>query len=176
MQTRPVKALCAAVLLSACAGIPISLPGGAAGGTSTGASGGDVTTASGNVAADVIAYTNQQRARNGLPAFTTSTKLMDAAQLQARQMAQYQRLSHEISGAPYPNLASRLQAVGYVYRDAAENIAWNQRDAQAAVASWMNSTGHRANILDPSLIQIGAAMARSSKGEPYWIQVFGTPR
>jgi uncharacterized protein YkwD len=161
------------MLLSACAGIPIALPGG---GTSTGTSGGDVTTGSGNVAADVIAYTNQQRTRNGLPAFATSAKLMDAAQLQARQMAQYQRLSHEISGAQYPNLAARLQAVGYVYRDAAENIAWNQPDAKAVLASWMASAGHRANILDPSLTQMGAAMARSSKGEPYWVQVFGTPR
>ena len=39
-----------------------------------------------------------------------------------------------------------------------------------------NSAAHRANILDPYLKEIGAAMVRSSKGEPYWIQVFGTPR
>ena len=172
MQTRLLKALLM-VSTSACAGLPLPAP---AGGTSGGTATGGVTTASGSVAADVIAYTNQQRARNGLPALATNAKLMDAALLHARQMAQYQRLSHEISGATYPNLASRLQAVGYVYRDAAENVAWNQPDAKAVVASWMASSGHRANILDPSLTQIGAAMARSSKGEPYWIQVFGTPR
>ena len=158
--------------MNACAGIQVpGSPGGSGGGSP-----GGVTTASSSVATAVIAATNQQRARNGLPALATSSKLMDAAQLHARQMAQYQKLSHEISGAPYPNLASRLQAVGYVYRDAAENVAWNQPDAQAVLASWMSSSGHRANILDPSLTQIGAAMARSSKGEPYWIQVFGTPR
>ena len=160
--------------MSACAGMTIPVPGSPSG--SGGASSGGVTTASGSVAAAVIAATNQQRARNGLPALATSSKLMDAALLHAKQMAQYQKLSHEISGAPYPTLATRLQAVGYVYRDAAENVAWNQPDPQAVLASWMSSPGHRANILDPSLTQIGAAMARSSKGEPYWIQVFGTPR
>jgi len=161
-------------VMSACAGMTLPTPGSPGGGGST--SSGGVTTASSSVAAAVIAATNQQRARNGLPALATSAKLMDAALLQAKQMAQYQKLSHEITGAPYPNLAARLQAVGYVYRDAAENIAWNQPDAEAVLASWMSSSGHRANILDPSLTQIGAAMARSSKGEPYWIQVFGTPR
>jgi uncharacterized protein YkwD len=59
---------------------------------------------------------------------------------------------------------------------AAENVAWNQQNAQSAVNSWMNSSGHRANILDPSLTEMGAAMTRSARGEPYWIQVFGSPR
>jgi uncharacterized protein YkwD len=101
---------------------------------------------------------------------------MDAARIQAQQMAKYQRADHTISAAQYPSLVSRLQAVGYLYSNAAENVAWNQRDAQSVVNGWMNSSGHRANILDPNLKEIGAAMARSAKGEPYWIQVFGTPR
>ena len=171
MQTRPLASLGLA-LLTGCAGIPVSVPGAPSGSSSTGG----VTAAPSSVGADIIAYTNQERARNGLPPLAASSKLMDAALLHAKQMAQYQQLSHEISGAPYPDLGSRLQAVGYVYRDAAENVAWNQQSAQAVVASWMKSSGHRANILDPALTQIGAAMARSNKGEPYWIQVFGTPR
>lgn len=164
---RPLLPSAGALLLCACAGIQIPVPTPTTGGA---------TTASGNVAADVITYTNQERVRNGLPAFTTSSKLMDAAAIQARQMASFQRLDHVVNGAQYPTLADRLQAVSYVYRDAAENIAWNQTDARAVVKSWMASSGHRANILDPTLTQIGAAMARSSKGEPYWVQVFGTPR
>ena len=91
-------------------------------------------------------------------------------------MAAALRLAHTISEASYPTMQDRLAAVGYAYMQAAENVAWNQRDAQAAVARWMSSTGHRANILDPGLTEIGAAMARSSRGEPYWIQVFGRPR
>lgn len=101
---------------------------------------------------------------------------MQAAQLHAQQMAQYQRMDHTISGAQYPTLQSRLDAVGYPYRNAAENVAWNTQTAQSVVTGWMNSSGHRANILNPALTEIGAAMARSAKGEPYWIQVFGTPR
>lgn len=101
---------------------------------------------------------------------------MEAARLHALQMAQHQRMDHTISGAQYPTLQSRLDAVGYQYRAAAENVAWNNPTAQGTVAGWMNSPGHRANILNGGLTEMGAAMARSTKGEPYWIQVFGTPR
>ncbi|HEY8175615.1 MAG TPA: CAP domain-containing protein [Gemmatimonadaceae bacterium] len=166
----PAACLCASILI-ACASLQIPAPAPPAG------KGPGTTTAStGSVAADVVAYTNQARARNGLPAFATNSKLMDAARIHAQQMAQFQRADHSITGAQYPTLVTRLQAVGYNYSNAAENVAWNQRDAQSVVNTWMNSSGHRANILDPNLKEIGAAMARSSKGEPYWIQVFGTPR
>jgi len=101
---------------------------------------------------------------------------MEAARIHAEQMAAAQRSDHTINGAQYPTMQSRLQAVGYVYMQAAENVAWNQSSAQAAVNSWMSSSGHRANILDQGLTEMGAAMARSSRGEPYWIQVFGRPR
>lgn len=101
---------------------------------------------------------------------------MEAARLHALQMAQYQRMDHTISGAQYPTLQSRLDAVGYQYRAAAENVAWNRQSPESVVGGWMSSAGHRANILDPNLAEMGAAMARSAKGEPYWIQVFGTPR
>jgi len=101
---------------------------------------------------------------------------MEAARLHAEQMAAYRRADHTISGATYPTMQSRLDAVGYVYSSAAENVAWNQGSAQEAVNSWMNSSGHRANILDPQLTEMGAAMARDANGQPYWIQVFGRPR
>lgn len=160
----------AAVLFAACANLQLPVP---SGGTTPGAGtpGGDAS-----VAADVVRFTNDARARNGLPALATSARLMEAARIHADQMAAAQRAEHTLSGAQYPTLQSRLQAVSYVYASAAENVAWNQSSAQAALNSWMNSSGHRANILDPSLKEIGAAMARSSRGEPYWIQVFGTPR
>lgn len=133
-------------------------------------------TTSGSVAADIVRFTNEQRVRNGLPAFVTSTRLVDAARIHAQQMAQHQRMEHTISGATYPTLQSRLDAVGYQYRSAAENVAWNDQTAQSTVDGWMRSPGHRANILNSGLTEMGAAMARSAKGEPYWIQVFGTPR
>jgi uncharacterized protein YkwD len=183
MRTLRTSALCfCAFALGACAGLPISIPTGGtggtggSGGTKTGAGSGTTTTAPSSVANDIVRYTNDARVRNGLPPFGANANLMEAARVHAQQMAQFQRSDHTISGAQYPTLVSRLQAVGYSYSNAAENVAWNQRDAQSVVTGWMNSSGHRANILDPNLHEIGAAMARSSKGEPYWIQVFGTPR
>ena len=100
---------------------------------------------------------------------------MEAARIHAEQMATHERDEHTISNARYPTMQTRLAAVGYEYSRAAENVAWNQRSAQQVVTTWMNSSDHRRNILNSQLTEIGAAMARSSKGEPYWIQVFGTP-
>src|SRR5688572_25789304 len=162
------SALCFAGLTIGCTGLPLPVP---AGGSSAGTSG-----SSGDVTAEIVRFTNDARIRNGLPALTADTRLMEAARLHAQQMASYQRLEHTISGARYPDMQSRLDAAGYVYANAAENIAWNQPNAQGAVTTWMNSAGHRTNILNPQLTQIGAAMARSARGEPYWIQVFGRPR
>jgi len=151
-----------ATLVGACSAI--RSPGGSSAPTTT------------NVAGDVIRFTNDARVRNGLPMLGTNPKLNEAARVQAEQMARAQKLDHTIPGAAQPTLESRLQAATYIYSSAAENVAWNQTSPQAAVNSWMNSTGHRANILDKGFKEIGAAMARSSKGEPYWVEVFGTPR
>jgi uncharacterized protein YkwD len=161
------SARCArAIVLGACANVPVggpaSPPAGPTGSPAT-------------IAADIIRYTNDARARNGLPAFRTSSRLMEAARIHAEQMSTHQRDEHTIANARYPTMQTRLAAVGYEYSRAAENVAWNQRSAQQVVNTWMSSSGHRANILNAQLTEIGAAMARSSKGEPYWIQVFGTP-
>lgn len=154
--------------LVACTALPVPVPSSSGTGTSTAS---DATAAQ-----DVVRFTNDARARRGLPALRTSALLMEAARIHAQQMAQAQRAEHTISGARYPTMQSRLDAVGYPYAQAAENVAWNQPGAQTVVTGWMNSSGHRANILDPGLTEMGAAMARSSRGEPYWIQVFGRPR
>jgi uncharacterized protein YkwD len=168
MRTMLTPALCLA-LTAACAGVSLPVPGGSSTGTGT-------ATAPADVNAEIVRYTNDARARNGLPGLAPDARLMEAARLHAGQMASYQRLEHTISGARYPDMQSRLEAAGYDYANAAENIAWNQANAQSAVTTWMNSAGHRANILNPQLTQIGVAMARSARGEPYWIQVFGRPR
>lgn len=170
MRTLRVPAFCL-LLASGCSTLAIPTTSGGSATTTT-----VPPTSASAVANDVVRFTNQERARNGLSALATSPRLMQAAQLHAQQMAQYQRMEHTISGAQYPTLQSRLDAVGYQYRNAAENVAWNSQTAQSVVTGWMNSAGHRANILNPDLTEMGAAMARSAKGEPYWIQVFGTPR
>lgn len=158
------------IVATACATVPIPLP--APGGSTTGGA----TPGSASVAEEVVRYTNDARARNGLPALRTSAKLAEAARIHAEQMASAQRAAHTIANARYPTMQDRINAVGYAYLQIAENVAWNQRGAQEVVAGWMTSSGHRANILDPGFTEIGAAMARSARGEPYWIQVFGRPR
>ena len=168
------SALCFAILALGCTGLPVAFP--APGGTNNPRTGTAANDNLATIAADIIRYTNDARAQKGLPALRTNGKLMEAARIHAQQMASAQRSDHTITGAHYPTMQSRLDAVGYGYMQAAENVAWNQASAQAVVASWMASSGHRTNILNSGLTEIGAAMARSSRGEPYWIQVFGRPR
>jgi uncharacterized protein YkwD len=120
-----------------------------------------------SAAAEVVTLTNESRLRNGLRALVINPRLTEAARLHAEQMAGWQRLAHTIEGARYPNIQSRLQAAGYVYENAAENVAWNQRTASDVMRTWLNSSGHRANILDADVTEIGTAVAYSLKGEPY---------
>lgn len=54
-----------------------------------------------------------------------------------------------------------------------ENIAWNQADEQEVITAWMNSTGHRQNILNPKFKKVGFGVAKNQKNEPYWCTVFG---
>ena len=101
---------------------------------------------------------------------------MRAAQLHANQMASLGQMAHSLPGARYPKPQDRLAAVGYGLQAYAENVAYGQGSPTAAISAWMGSSGHRANILNPGLTQIGTAVANGSDGRPYWVQVFGTPR
>ena len=165
-------ALCFVLLMSAsCAGLH---PWGSGGTTVT--SDGSVSDSPADLGNEVTRLTNEARAQSGIPLLKTDPRLTEAARLHAIQMADRQLLEHTIAGAKYPTMDSRLQAAGYVYAWAAENIAWNSSTPRSVVNGWMSSSGHRANILDPNLTQTGVWVARSSRGEPYWIQVFGRPR
>lgn len=161
------SALCLLLAAAACGGLQPYTP--ANGDGSGGKSSGDVN-------ADIVRYTNDARARNGVAPLTSNPKLMEAARLHAEQMAAIGRMDHTIDGAKYPTMQSRLEGVGYAFTNAAENIAWNALNAQDVVNGWMNSPGHRANILDTRLTEMGGAVAQNAQGQRYWIQVFGRPR
>lgn len=165
MRSQRAPALLFLLALGCAAPIPVSTPP-----SSTPPA--DTETA----AAEVVRLTNESRVRSGLRALVISPRLMEAARLHAEQMAGWQRLAHTIEGARYPTMQSRLQATGYVYLNAAENVAWNQRTPGDVMRTWLNSSGHRANIMHGDLTEIGTAVAYSLKGEPYWIQVFGRPK
>ena len=100
----------------------------------------------------VIAQTNAARARSGLPPLVADSNLMNGARNHARWMAHNRNMSHG-SGVT-------------------ENIAMGQASASDATASWMQSSGHRANMLGSGHTRIGVAMARSANGTAYWCQQF----
>lgn len=127
------------------------------------------------VADEMILRTNAARRAAGLSALVRSVNLMSAAQLQADQMVRAGRMDHELPGQPYPTLKARLVAVQYNVRAAGENIAEGQRGAAGALGTWMDSPGHRANILSKDYTELGTGVAAARNGRLYFVQVFARP-
>jgi uncharacterized protein YkwD len=86
------------------------------------------------------------------------------------------QMAHVLPAARYPEPEDRLAAVQYEWLAFAENVAYGQSNPSAAVSSWMTSSGHRANILNSSMTEIGTGFARDASGRPYYVQVFARPR
>ena len=119
-------------------------------------------------AQQVVAQVNTERARAGLPALTVNPQASAAAQVRARELRQ--SFSHT-----RPNGASCFTALAEAearYQSAGENIAYGQPNAAAVMDAWMNSEGHRANILNESFTQIGVGCYRAPNGTLYWVQFF----
>jgi uncharacterized protein YkwD len=124
-------------------------------------------------AEQVLILVNQERQAAGLAPLTRAPELDQSAQ----RFAQYMGTAHffDHTGPDGSALHSRIAAAGYHGYTWAENIAAGQRTPQAVVQDWMNSPGHRANILHSSLKEIGIGIARVP-GSPmgiYWVQDFG---
>lgn len=124
--------------------------------------------------AEVVRLTNRERTSRGLGALSRDVRLDRAAHVHSADMAARNFFAHE---SPSGTQAwDRAVAAGYSYRMVAENIAAGQRTAAEVVEGWMNSPGHRANILKGELTQIGVGCVRGGEYGTYWTQVFGTPR
>jgi uncharacterized protein YkwD/stress response protein SCP2 len=123
---------------------------------------------------EVVDRTNAERARHGLRALTVDQRLAAAAQAHSADMVRRGFFAHESPDGG--QVWDRAVAAGYAYRKVAENIAAGQRTAEEVVRGWMGSPGHRANILDGDLTQIGVGRADGGSYGVYWTQVFGTPR
>jgi uncharacterized protein YkwD len=122
---------------------------------------------------EVLDLVNQERQAAGLAPLTRAPELDQSAQ----RFAQYMGTAHffDHTGPDGSRLHARIAAAGYRGYTWAENIAAGQRTPQAVVQDWMNSPGHRANILHASLKEIGIGIARVP-GSPmgiYWVQDFG---
>lgn len=125
---------------------------------------------SGSPAEQVISLTNAARVEAGCSDLKADKLLTAAAQAHTKDMADNGFLDHNSSkGDP----GDRIAAAGYQAQGWAENIAEGQTSASEVVDAWMNSEGHRANILDCKLQDIGVGYAKSSDGTPYWTQDFG---
>ena len=102
--------------------------------------------------------------------------LAESARLHAEDMAHYDYFSH--SGRDGSNPAERVERAGYRYRATGENIAAGQTSAADAIAAWIASPEHCANLMNPAFTEMGAAFAvdSGSKMGVYWTQTFGRPR
>ncbi|MET8277553.1 CAP domain-containing protein [Micromonospora sp. NPDC005174] len=123
-------------------------------------------------AREVVDLVNAERAKAGCKALSIDDKLMTAAQRHSQDQADHSKMSH--TGSDGSDTGVRLDRVGYAWRTYGENVAWNQKTPAAVMDAWMNSSGHRANILNCAFTEIGVGIA-SSNG-PYWTQVFAAPR
>src|SRR3954468_18298454 len=117
---------------------------------------------------------NGERARRGIRPLVYNGELDRMAKIQATNMAHFQKMAHVLPEAQLPTLADRAHYVGYGYREIAENVALGYPSAESVVRGWMNSSGHRRNILNAGVVETGIGIARSSAGGIYYAQVFGS--
>ncbi|MFJ6657200.1 CAP domain-containing protein [Streptomyces sp. NPDC091377] len=122
-------------------------------------------------AAEVVGLTNRERLAAGLRPLAPDPPLTAAAQAHSADMVGRDFYSHTApdGGRPW----DRAEAAGARRRSIGENIACGQRSAAEVVTGWMNSPGHRANILKPDFTHIGIGLAGGGRAGMYWTQVFG---
>lgn len=122
----------------------------------------------------VISLVNTERAKAGCPAVTSNAKLAGAALGHSQDMASRDYFSHDTPEGV--SAAQRLTDSGYKWSTMGENIAYGQSSAQSVMTAWMNSSGHKANILNCAFKEIGVGLAYTSGRTPYWTQDFGSSR
>ena len=115
---------------------------------------------------EVVRLVNAERRKNGLSELKYNWQLSRVARYKSEDMRDKGYFSHTSPtyGTPY----QMMRSFGISYRTAGENIAKGQTSPEAVVKGWMNSSGHRANILNPSFTEIGVGFASGN----YWTQMF----
>jgi uncharacterized protein YkwD len=117
----------------------------------------------------VLALVNQERAAAGCAPVAADAALAGVARAHSADMRDRGYFSHTTPEGLDPFDRARAAGVGYAR---AENIARGQADPAAVMDAWMNSPGHRANVLDCSLTKLGIGVAEGAGG-PWWTQLFG---
>lgn len=124
--------------------------------------------------AEILRLVNLERARNGLRTLTMNQTLEDQANEYACELIFYDFFAHEnpITGS---TLRDRAEDFGYDYQVIGENLAAGQRTPLEAFNDWMDSEGHRRNILDERFEEIGIGIRSGGDYGLYWVQEFGRP-
>ena len=122
---------------------------------------------------EVARLVNVERAKVGLPALSINWQLARVARYKSQDMVNKNYFSH--TSPTYGSPFDMMRSFGISFTAAGENIAMGQTSPQAVMTGWMNSPGHKANILNSRYTQIGVGYAKNSSGRPYWTQEFMRP-
>ncbi len=118
----------------------------------------------------VVELVNAERAKNGLKPLKMNAQVNKTATLKSQDMAKLGYFDH--NSPTYGSPFDMMKKYGISYRTAGENIAMGQTTPEQVMKGWMNSPGHRANILKSSFTEIGVGVAKNSSGRLYWTQQF----
>ena len=119
-------------------------------------------------AEQVVELVNQERTKAGLSAVTLDQNIASAALVRAKEIET--SFSHtRPNGSKF---STALTEQGVTFKSAGENIAWGQKSPEAVMQAWMNSEGHRANILNKNFTKIGVGYYQNAAGRNFWTQLF----
>ncbi|QKV96500.1 CAP domain-containing protein [Streptomyces sp. NA02950] len=119
----------------------------------------------------IVELVNKERAKVGCKPVTVDAKLTKAAQAHSEDMAEHSNMSHTGSDGSSPG--DRIERAGYSWSTYGENVAYGYSSPESVMEGWMNSSGHKANILNCDFKEIGVGHAQPGH---YWTQDFATAR
>ncbi|HBF2786150.1 TPA: sporulation protein [Clostridioides difficile] len=119
---------------------------------------------------EVVDLVNIERAKAGLNPLTLDSSISNVATKKSQDMIDNNYFSH--NSPTYGSPFDMLKKFGISYKTAGENIAMGQKTPKEVVNAWMNSEGHRKNIMNPNFSKIGVGVAQKSSGSIYWTQIF----
>ena len=122
---------------------------------------------------EVVRLVNVERQKNGLSPLKENWQLSRVARYKSNDMKNKGYFSH--TSPTYGSPFDMMKNFGISYSYAGENIAKGQRSPQQVMNGWMNSSGHRANILSANFTEIGVGYTVDQKGTTYWTQMFIKP-
>ncbi|KAK9768863.1 hypothetical protein K7432_000197 [Basidiobolus ranarum] len=115
----------------------------------------------------MLTLVNQQRQQNGVKPLKLDNRLVQAAQKHTDYQARVGQMTHDEPGRP---LSTRVTETGFKWRSIGENVAQGYTSIETVMEGWMNSAGHRRNILNSQFTSFGSGYVANRH---YWTQVFG---